>query len=51
MIPDLLVYGVLALTGVFVVAWAVSPQLRARIEAPKHLFVEDIQRYDRKHHD
>jgi hypothetical protein len=51
MTPDLLVYAVLALTAVFVLAWALSPRLRARIEAPKHLFVKDIQRYDRKHHD
>ncbi len=48
MIPDLLVYLVLALTGAFVTAWALSPSLRARIEAPKFLFVEQIRRYDRK---
>lgn len=47
MIPDLLVYAVLALTAGCVVVWALSPKLRARIEAPKHLFVEDIRRYDR----
>jgi hypothetical protein len=51
MTPDLLVYAVLALTAGFVTAWALSPGLRARIEAPKHLFVEQIRRYDRKHHD
>lgn len=48
MIPDLLVYLVLAMTGGCVLAWAVSPALRARIEAPKFLFVEQIRRYDRK---
>lgn len=47
MIPDLLVYLVLALTGAFVAAWALSPSLRARIEAPKFLFIEQIRRYDR----
>ncbi len=51
MMPDLLVYAVLVLTAGFVLAWALSPRLRARIEAPKYLFVEDIQRYDRTHHD
>jgi hypothetical protein len=51
MIPDILVYAVLALTAVFVGAWALSPKLRARIEAPKHLFVEDVRRYDRGDHD
>lgn len=48
MMLDLLVYAVLALTGAFVAAWVVSPALRARIEAPKFLFVEQIRRYDRK---
>ncbi len=48
MIPDLLVYAVLVLTGAFVAAWALSPSLRARIEAPKFLFIEQIRRYDRK---
>lgn len=48
MIPDLLVYLVLALTAAFVAAWALSPALRARIEAPKFMFVEQIRRYDRK---
>jgi len=51
MIPDLLVYAVLALTAGFVVAWALSAKLRARIEAPKHLFVEQIRRYDRGDHE
>ena len=47
MIPDLLVYAVLVMTGIFVAAWAISPSLRARIEAPKFLFLEQIRRYDR----
>lgn len=51
MIPDVLVYAVLALTVLFVGAWALSPKLRARIEAPKFLFVEQIRRYDRRDHD
>ena len=51
MMLDLLVYAVLALTAGFVIVWALSPRLRARIEAPKHLFVEGIQGYDRTHHD
>lgn len=51
MIPDLLMYGVLVLTAAFVAVWTMSPKLRARIEAPKHLFVEQIRRYDRKDHE
>jgi hypothetical protein len=47
-IPDLLVYLVLVMTGAFVAAWALSPALRARIEAPKFLFLEQVRRYDRK---
>jgi hypothetical protein len=48
MIPDLLVYAVLVMTGAFLAAWALSPSLRARIEAPKFLFIEQIRRYDQK---
>ena len=48
MIPDLLVHAVVVMTGAFVAAWAISPSLRARIEAPKFLFIEQIRRYDRK---
>lgn len=51
MIPDILVYVVIALTGGAVAAWALSPRLRAAIERPKHLFLEQIQRYDRRDHD
>lgn len=47
MLPDLLVYAALGLIAAFAAAWAASPRLRARIEAPKYLFVERIRRYDR----
>ena len=36
------------LAVVFVVAWSVSPRLRARIEAPNYRFQKDARRYDEK---
>jgi hypothetical protein len=32
--------------AVFVVAWCVSPRLRARIEAPNYHFQQDARKYD-----
>lgn len=51
MIVDLLVYLALVVAAGFVLAAVISPSVRARIEAPKHLFVERVRRYDRGHHD
>ena len=30
----------------FLVMWAVRPDLRWRVEAPKHRFLETLRRYD-----
>lgn len=46
MITDVIVYAACVLTGVFVLAWAVSPALRAWIERPKYQFLENVRRYD-----
>lgn len=46
MITDLIVYSAGALTLAFVLAWAVSPALRAWIERPKYQFLENVRRYD-----
>jgi len=50
-ITDLIVYASLALTAGYIVAWVVSPALRASIEQPKYLFLEALRRYDRNLHD
>ncbi len=47
MITDIIVYLSCGFTVVFVAAWALRPDLRARIERPKYLFLESVQRYDR----
>lgn len=47
MISDLVVWSSVALTLLFVAAWAISPALRAWIERPKHQFLDDVQAYDR----
>lgn len=46
MITDLIVYLSLGFTVLFVIAWAVRPDLRAWIERPKHRFLENVRRYD-----
>ncbi|MCC7186613.1 MAG: hypothetical protein IT185_10255 [Acidobacteria bacterium] len=51
MITDVIVYASLALTTGYIVAWVVSPALRASIEQPKYLFLEALRRYDRKPYD
>jgi len=47
MITDLVVWASVALAAAFVVAWAVSPRLRAWIERPSQAFVDAVRRYDR----
>jgi hypothetical protein len=47
MITDLIVYLSLGMTVVFAVAWAMRPDLREWIERPKHLFLENVRRYDK----
>ena len=46
MITDLIVYLSLGFTAVFVVAWALRPDLRAWVERPKYLFLQNVRRYD-----
>jgi len=48
MITDLVVYLSLGLTLGFVVAWALRPDLRAWVERPKHLFLQNVRRYDHR---
>ena len=43
MISDLIVLASVALAAAFVVAWLVSPGLRAWIERPKHRFQDAVQ--------
>lgn len=47
MITDLVVLASVAFAVAFVVAWLVSPRLRAWIERPKHRFHDAVQGYDR----
>jgi hypothetical protein len=49
-ITNLIVIASLVLTGVFVLAWLVSPALRARIEQPKHQFQDTLQQYESARH-
>jgi hypothetical protein len=46
MIADIVVLASVALTGVFVAAWLVSPPLRAWIERPKYRFQDALRQYD-----
>ena len=46
MITGLIVWAACGLTGAFVLAWLVSPTLRAWIERPKYQFLENVRRYD-----
>lgn len=47
MITDIIVLASVVFTVVFVVAWMVSPDLRAWIERPKHRFQDSVREYDR----
>lgn len=47
MITTIIVGGSLALAIAFMLAWLLKPQLRAQIEAPKHLFQTQLRQYDR----
>lgn len=46
MITNLIVIASLVLTGAFVLAWLLSPALRARIEQPKHQFQDTLRQYE-----
>jgi len=44
----IIVVSVVALAAAFTVAWLVRPDLRDRIERPKHGFLASLERYDRQ---
>jgi hypothetical protein len=45
---DVIVLAVLVFTVVFVIAWLVSPALRAWIERPKYRFMRNVEAHDRQ---
>jgi hypothetical protein len=47
MISDLIVWGSVAFSAAFLIAWLWSPQWRAWIERPKHQFLDAVRGYDR----
>jgi hypothetical protein len=47
MITTIIVGASLALAAAFALAWLLKPGLREQIEAPKHLFHDQVQQYDR----
>lgn len=46
MLIDLIVGSALLLYGLYFFFWVRSPALRARIERPKHVFLEQAQAHD-----
>lgn len=46
MISNFIVVSSLLLALLFTVAWLARPDLRRRIEEPKHLFQEQVERYN-----
>ena len=46
MISTFIVVSSLLLAGVFIAAWILKPEFRRRVEAPKHLFAEQVRQYD-----
>jgi hypothetical protein len=46
MISSFIVLASLLLAAIFIGAWLMKPDFRRRIEAPKHLFAEQVRRYD-----
>lgn len=47
MITTIIVIASLALAAAFSLAWLLKPGLREQIEAPKHLFHDQVRQYDR----
>jgi hypothetical protein len=45
---DVIVFGSMLLSGVFVLVWLLRPDVRAWVEQPKHRFGEAARRYDRE---
>ncbi len=50
MITDIIVVTSLFLAVAFALAWLARPDLRERIEHPKHRFLERLEQYDRDCH-
>jgi hypothetical protein len=48
MITETIVWASVGASLVFVLAWALRPDLRIRMERPKHDFLRAVQRYDRE---
>jgi hypothetical protein len=44
---DFIVGAAIVLSGVYVYAWARNPALRDRVERPKHVFLQQVQDFDR----
>jgi len=49
MISTIIVFSSLVLALTFTVLWLTMPSLRRRVEAPKHLFAEQVRQYDIQH--
>lgn len=47
MLIDLVVVSALVLFGTFLLFWLASPAVRARIEQPKHVFLEQARAQDK----
>ena len=46
MLIDLVVVSAVVLFGAYLVLWLASPTLRTRIEAPKHVFLQQARSHD-----
>ena len=51
MITNFIIASSVILALAFVIAWVVSPELRRRIESPKHAFQDQLERYNQHCHD
>lgn len=45
---DFIVFLALAFAAAAVIAWSLSPGLRARMERPKHRFLKDVQNFEER---
>jgi hypothetical protein len=46
-IMDVLVFGAVAFSGLFTIAWSLSPKLREWIERPKYQFQDNLERQEK----
>ena len=46
MITTIIVVASLVLAAAFTLAWLLKPSVREEIEAPKHLFHDQVRQYD-----